>query len=218
MYPNNRIYGQYGNRAGAGFGSYGYHSWTDGRGWVVVDNKYRPGDLGFGNENIDGLSELNRGPRARGFKNPKEFGPVIQTAKGQSLPLTENNKEDNLPQILDQEQYNKEDFPEDYSNAKFFVIKSYSEDDVHKSIKYGVWASTPNGNKKLDAAYHQAKENSGVCPVFLLFSVSMTSLLSPTNLSWPILTFCSFIELEYFVLLGQHQWAICWFGRDGGPC
>ena len=38
-------------------------------------------------------------------------------------------------------------FVETYSDAKFFVIKSYSEDDVHKSFKCNVWASTPNGNK-----------------------------------------------------------------------
>jgi ribosomal protein S21 len=61
---------------------------------------------------------------------------------------------------------------ETYSDAKFFIIKSYSEDDVHKSIKYNVWASTPNGNKKLDAAYQQAKENFNESSVFLLFSVN----------------------------------------------
>eukprot|EP00270_Netrium_digitus_P015999 TRINITY_DN5668_c0_g1_i5.p1 TRINITY_DN5668_c0_g1~~TRINITY_DN5668_c0_g1_i5.p1 ORF type:complete len:314 (-),score=104.15 TRINITY_DN5668_c0_g1_i5:185-1126(-) len=62
--------------------------------------------------------------------------------------------------------------------AKFFVIKSYSEDDVHKSIKYNVWASTPNGNRRLDAAYHDAQAKgassaSGAgCPMFLFFSVN----------------------------------------------
>ncbi|KDP39708.1 hypothetical protein JCGZ_02728 [Jatropha curcas] len=167
MYPNNRMYGQYGYRAGASFGSIGGNSWTNGRDWVVVDNKYKPKNRGYGNENIDGLSELNRGPRAKGFKNQTDFG-----SQGQNLPLAENNKEDNLLQMPDKEQYNREDFPEDYSKAKFFVIKSYSEDDVHKSIKYGVWASTPNGNKKLDAAYNEAKENPGTYPVFLLFSVN----------------------------------------------
>lgn len=59
-----------------------------------------------------------------------------------------------------------------YTDAKFFIIKSYSEDDVHKSIKYSVWASTPNGNKKLAAGYQEAQEKSGGCPVFLLFSVN----------------------------------------------
>ena len=75
------------------------------------------------------------------------------------------------------EDYNRADFPVAYDAAKFFVIKSYSEDDVHKSIKYSVWSSTPNGNKRLDAAFREATEKakaapSGKCPVYLFFSVS----------------------------------------------
>nr|CAB3492916.1 unnamed protein product [Digitaria exilis] len=62
--------------------------------------------------------------------------------------------------------------PNERLDAKFFIIKSYSEDDVHKSIKYNVWASTPSGNKKLDAAYEEAKKKSSSSPVFLLFSVN----------------------------------------------
>jgi len=69
------------------------------------------------------------------------------------------------------ESLNRSDFAIDYKDAKFFVIKSYSEDNVHKSIKYGVWASTPNGNRKLDAAYSQAMEKQEACPLFLFFSV-----------------------------------------------
>ena len=69
------------------------------------------------------------------------------------------------------------DFGETYSDANFFIINSYSEDDVHNSIKYNVWASTPSGNKKLDAAYQEAKEKSSSCPVFLLFSVSLILIL-----------------------------------------
>ncbi|CAA7018726.1 unnamed protein product [Microthlaspi erraticum] len=60
-------------------------------------------------------------------------------------------------------------------DAKFFVIKSYSEDNVHKSVKYSVWASTKNGNKKLDAAYREAKKREVACPVFLLFSVNASA-------------------------------------------
>ncbi|MBD4017435.1 hypothetical protein GUI04_00045, partial [Xanthomonas citri pv. citri] len=59
-----------------------------------------------------------------------------------------------------------------YEDAKFFIIKSYSEDDVHKSIKYNVWSSTQNGNKKLDAAYQEAQQKPGHSPVFLFFSVN----------------------------------------------
>jgi YTH domain-containing family protein len=70
--------------------------------------------------------------------------------------------------------YNLTEFQTKHENAMFFVIKSYSEDDVHKSIKYNVWASTPNGNKRLDFAFKIALEMSekGIkCPVFLFFSV-----------------------------------------------
>ncbi|XP_057809789.1 YTH domain-containing protein ECT4 isoform X2 [Salvia miltiorrhiza] len=78
--------------------------------------------------------------------------------------------------IISRDQYNRVDFPVEYANAKFFVIKSYSEDDVHKSIKYNVWSSTPNGNKKLNAAYEDAKRlaagDSRSCPIFLFFSVN----------------------------------------------
>ncbi|XP_059636702.1 YTH domain-containing protein ECT3-like [Cornus florida] len=68
--------------------------------------------------------------------------------------------------------YNHPDFTTNYENAKFFIIKSFSEDNIHKSIKYTIWASTPLGNRKLDAAYHEAKGSKGHCPVFLFFSVN----------------------------------------------
>ncbi|KAJ8771730.1 hypothetical protein K2173_026907 [Erythroxylum novogranatense] len=167
VYPNNRMYGHYGNRAG----SFGYNSWSSGRGWVLVDNKYKSSCRCYGNENIDGLSELNRGPRGKGSKNQKEFGPVAETVVGQNVLLADNNKEVNPSQIIEKEQYTGEDFVVDYLDAKFFVIKSYSEDDVHKSIKYNVWSSTPNGNRKLDAAYREVKAESGGYPIFLVFSV-----------------------------------------------
>ncbi|XP_062166287.1 YTH domain-containing protein ECT2-like isoform X3 [Alnus glutinosa] len=197
MYQSNGMYGQFGNTfgGGLGFGSFGYDSRTGGRG-LGLDIKHKRrgcgnGALGYGNENLDGANELSKGPRAKGFdsKNQNGFGPITLAVKEQKLPLTENNnKEDNLPLIPNKEEYNREDFPEDHSDAKFFVIKSYSEDDVHKSIKYGVWASTRNGNKKLDTAYQESKEKPGGCPVFLLFSVNssgqfvgLAEMIGPVN-------------------------------------
>ena len=84
----------------------------------------------------------------------------------------ENNKHIKPSAKIHDESYNQPDFVIEYEDAKFFIIKSYSEDNVHKSIKYGVWASTPNGNRKLDTTYREAKEKQDPCPVFLLFSVS----------------------------------------------
>ncbi|PKI61351.1 hypothetical protein CRG98_018253 [Punica granatum] len=173
MYPN-KLYGQYGSavRSGMGFGA-------AGRNWLAFDNKYKNkgrgnGYYGYGNDSADGLNELNRGPRAKNTKNQRGVTPVAVAVKGQTLPTDGTTEEENEMKSLapDREQYNKSDFPEEYADAKFFIIKSYSEDDVHKSIKYNVWASTPNGNKKLDAAYKESQEKDGGCPIFLFFSVN----------------------------------------------
>ncbi|KAJ1433242.1 YTH domain [Sesbania bispinosa] len=173
-HPGNRMFNQYGNtfRANSHFGSAAYGSRTGS-----VDNKLKARGNGYVvddlKRNMDGFSELNKGPRSAkssGNKSIKTLGPVTLLLKGQNLPVKSDSKE--VPLAPNKEQYNGEDFSENYSDAKFFVIKSYSEDDIHKSIKYSVWASTPNGNKKLDAAYQETKEKSGGCPIFLLFSVN----------------------------------------------
>lgn len=119
------------------------------------------------NGNLDQLGEQNRGPRTNRSKN--QFIVKAYTTKA-----GDRNAEGNI--VISADQYNKDDFSVDYADAKFFVIKSYSEDDVHKSIKYNVWSSTPNGNKKLSSAYEDAQriaaEKSRGCPVFLFFSVN----------------------------------------------
>ncbi|VDP83823.1 unnamed protein product [Echinostoma caproni] len=60
-------------------------------------------------------------------------------------------------------------FDTNIEKARFFVIKSFSEDDIHRSIKYSVWCSTELGNKKLDAAFVEAK---GQYPIYLFYSVN----------------------------------------------
>lgn len=178
-YPSNRMYGQYpaSYRSGPGYSSSNYGNGMNGHGWLAVDNKYKSRGrinslLVHGTGNADGLNELNKGPRSKGLKDLKDSDTITLAVKGQSLPLEGKSDEDNLPLFPGRDQYNKNDFPDLHLDAKFFIIKSYSEDDIHKSIKYGVWASTPNGNKKLDAAYKEAQEKPSACPVFLLFSVS----------------------------------------------
>ena len=52
--------------------------------------------------------------------------------------------------------------------STFYVIKSFSEEDVHKSIKYGVWSSSKNGNQTLTNSYKLSKEKGG--SVYLFFS------------------------------------------------
>ncbi|XP_010102694.2 uncharacterized protein LOC21398585 isoform X1 [Morus notabilis] len=103
----------------------------------------------------------NKGPRASKPKSVTRANCSSSDESNHEMPNNFRNK------------CNQPDFVTEYKDAKFFVIKSYSEDNVHKSIKYGVWASTPSGNKKLDAAYREAKEKD--IPIFLLFSVNCSA-------------------------------------------
>lgn len=71
--------------------------------------------------------------------------------------------------------------------ARYFVIKSYTEDDVHKSLKYEIWASTEKGNQRLDRAW---RESAGRGPIYLFFSVNasghfcgMAQMLTPVDMS-----------------------------------
>ncbi|KAK6947225.1 YTH domain [Dillenia turbinata] len=107
------------------------------------------------------LSEQNQGPR---------------TAKTNEISTDGKGNSNSINTVIRRDQYNLADFSTKYDDALFFVIKSYSEDDIHKSIKHNVWASTSNGNKRLDGAYKDAQERiaeKGIhCPVFLFFSVN----------------------------------------------
>ncbi|KAG9156798.1 hypothetical protein Leryth_019491 [Lithospermum erythrorhizon] len=111
-----------------------------------------------------------------------EHNKHLRTPKSRRQLVVEayNRKAGNVDEkgniLIDTEQYNRDDFLLDFQKAKFFIIKSYSEDDVHKSIKYNVWSSTPNGNKKLHGAYDDAQRIAAGavrgCPIFLFFSVN----------------------------------------------
>ncbi|KAK6471835.1 YTH domain-containing family protein 1-like [Huso huso] len=65
--------------------------------------------------------------------------------------------------------YNPKDFDWNMKNGRVFIIKSYSEDDIHRSIKYSIWCSTEHGNKRLDSAFRTMNSKG---PVYLLFSVN----------------------------------------------
>ncbi|KAF2320052.1 hypothetical protein GH714_022590 [Hevea brasiliensis] len=122
----------------------------NGRIWNGNDRN-KSGDRFYKNSDFETSNELTSGPRGS-----NKF-PSLETAVKEDLGIT-----------VQRDQYNKPDFETKYADAKFYVIKSYNEDDIHKSIKYDVWASTPNGNKKLDAAFvkqNRDLENNGRRPV-----------------------------------------------------
>lgn len=79
----------------------------------------------------------------------------------------------NIPEIVHklhaENNYNPKEFSFSLTNARYFVIKSYAEDDIHRSIKYSIWTSTEHGNKRLDSAY---REQKGRGNIYLFFSVN----------------------------------------------
>lgn len=74
-----------------------------------------------------------------------------------------------LDELKSVNDYNPRDFDLNPRNSRFFVVKSYSEDDIHRSIKYEIWCSTEHGNKRLDSAF---REREGKGNVYLFFSVN----------------------------------------------
>ncbi|KAH0898205.1 hypothetical protein HID58_047773 [Brassica napus] len=74
----------------------------------------------------------------------------VKARNKDNVNSTEGECESCVGYVIKRDQYNLPSFQTKYEEAMFFVIKSYSEDDIHKSIKYNVWSSTLNGNKKLD--------------------------------------------------------------------
>lgn len=142
---------------------------ADARGWGGSEKlKSRSKINSVSNSGL--LDEQNQGPRTANAKDALISG-------GNAALATEGNRNSNgITSRISMDQYNLPGFPTKYDHAVFFVIKSYSEDDVHKSVKYNVWASTPNGNKRLDSAYQDAQqrmaEKGSKCPVFLFFSVN----------------------------------------------
>jgi hypothetical protein len=75
----------------------------------------------------------------------------------------------NMPPITEAEvkQLNTERFLEK-NKGKFFVVLAHCEDDIHKSLKYGIWTSSVKGNQILNQVFQTCK---GIEPVYLFFSV-----------------------------------------------
>ena len=124
----------------------------------------------YANRRLSSMSEQNRSKA----KMPMGSMSSEIVVKSYTSRLLIGNPEGKI--IIRTDQYNRDDFQVVYPNAKFFVIKSYDESDVHKSIKYGVWSTSSVGNQKLDTAFREAQaiaaSSSTLCPVFLFFSVS----------------------------------------------
>ncbi|XP_077464305.1 YTH domain-containing family protein 1 [Stigmatopora argus] len=122
--------------------------------WVAPRNRNQAYGQGPGHDGSGMMSMLgsgNCGPQTCASQGPG----------GESHPV--------LEKLRASHSYNPKDFEWNLKNGRVFIIKSYSEDDIHRSIKYSIWCSTEHGNKRLDSAF---RAMNGKGPVYLLFSVN----------------------------------------------
>jgi hypothetical protein len=112
-------------------------------------------------------------------------GQTKDTLPTGQTPVQAFNTPIDVSSLIATKGYNPSAFDIRPQFARYFVIKSYTEDDVHKSLKYEIWSSTDPGNKRLDKAF---KETAGRGPIYLFFSVNasghfcgMTEMMTPVD-------------------------------------
>jgi hypothetical protein len=65
---------------------------------------------------------------------------------------------------------NEKDFNlKNLHKAEFFILRSTCDDDIHKSIKYGIWTSTHRNNVHLNDVYRDCRRRG--IRLFLIFTV-----------------------------------------------
>ena len=131
--------------------------------------KYRGNNRGGKNFYNNNYQNKPRYPQQYGMnpysQNPYYNNPYYQQ---QILYRTEMYICSKYRHLININQKNSKLIEQINSNCKFFVIKSFSEEDVHKSIKYNVWSSSKDGNLTLSNAFRITEENKG--NVYLFYS------------------------------------------------
>ena len=130
--------------------------------------KYRGNNRGGKNYYNNNYQNYNRYPQQYMYQPHNQtqyYNPYFQQ---QILYRTEMYICSKYRNLIDINQRNAKLIESINSNCKFFVIKSFSEEDVHKSIKYNVWSSSKDGNLTLTNAFRITEENKG--NVYLFFS------------------------------------------------
>ncbi|XP_033163628.1 YTH domain-containing family protein [Drosophila mauritiana] len=118
------------------------------------------------------------------YRDENQSRPVEATSATEEVPVDSQLV---LDELKDKNNYNPKALDlKKAGSARFFVIKSYSEDDIHRSIKYEIWCSTDHGNKRLDDAFKERHEEGG--NIMLFFSVNgsghfcgMAQMMTPVD-------------------------------------
>ena len=111
-------------------------------------------------------------PSSSGKGNPRKSQQSQSSTTGTISARTSSKSQQQselVGKLLSENKYNPSDLTINANSARFFVIKSYAEDDIHRSIKYSIWTSTEHGNRRLDQAFRDQKSKGNL---YLLFSVN----------------------------------------------
>lgn len=162
-------------------------AWSASRGGgrQAPPGPYAPGAGGSSSAAVSSTSangvSMQQQPPPQAQPAPQPQPPQQRSSAAQSKDMPHPV----LDRLRSANQYNPKEFNMAPKGARFFIIKSYSEDDIHRSIKYSIWCSTEHGNKRLDSAY---REREGKGPVYLFFSVNgsghfcgMAQMMSPVD-------------------------------------
>ena len=142
----------------------------DGKNSGVKQGAPQAGRGAWSGASSRGRSAGMQGPYAGPPKSAGTSNSSAGSGSSSNPPAkTESAPHPMLDKLRQANQYNPKEFNLNQRGTRYFIIKSYSEDDIHRSIKYSIWCSTEHGNKRLDSAYKE-RENKG--PVYLLFSVN----------------------------------------------
>lgn len=149
-----------------------------------VSMQQQSGPMGVSMAHVPGL--VAAGPAA-GQPAPQQQQQMVTGGPGAGVLMPQTPSHPVLDELRVKNNYNPAEFDLSAPNARFFVIKSYSEDDIHRSIKYEIWCSTEHGNKRLDMAYREREKEPNGC-VYLFFSVNgsghfcgMAQMVSPVD-------------------------------------
>jgi len=89
-------------------------------------------------------------------------------------------------------------------NAQFYILRSGNDDNIHKAIKYHIWATTANGKSVLKQAWQDFEEKGLTPEIYLVFSVvNSNQFLGVAKMTSNIINEESF----------KYWWEPCkWFG------
>ena len=143
---------------------------------VSVNRKQGSGRGGNGGSGQSSRSQGINGGNLSGSGKGSVSRKTQQVHTSQTVPSSGSNnckssKSSNQSELVGKlkSEKNPSELSINTINARFFVIKSYAEDDIHRSIKYNIWTSTEHGNRRLDLAFREQKGKGGI---YLFYSVN----------------------------------------------